>query len=457
MTGCVCPPGGGHGYERDPSDGSDADVDEARVNRLLEERVAAKRAREYDKADGLRDELRAMGIEVNDKDRCWRVRGGRGRDRGQGDDRGRKRGRESESRGGSFANDGSFLQEYEAEASHEGSVRQRRGGESDGDRRRRDRDRPADDGRGADGAAPFRKPSAALDPSKMLDMLQSVAGDADGGQEEKRVPAETCTSEDANKLAAEAVRAKLMGDMARHDKLMAKLERVKQSSGSDAGREQSAAGGAAPRATAASTEEVVIISELDADGKWIVSALCVHRIVSCSDASREQNSKPMSRPCCTGRPRVKKHKPVLPGNQRGHDRDRVDTRLKAGERRERFFADDDVSLDELVARERKEGRQAKYDAHYADNISRNKQCVRLNHHLLNCGLLASCSRQCHHFICRSPALMCLGLRRATIPRMNTEMVAPLTQNTRNDVPGRQARTMNASSNEQSTRQKSSTR
>lgn len=72
---------------------------------------------------------------------------------------------------------------------------------------------------------------------------------------------------------------------------------------------------------------------------------------------------------------MKKHKAVLPGNQRGHDRDRVDTKLKAGERRERFFADDDVSLDELVARERKEGRQAKYDAHYADNISRNKQCA----------------------------------------------------------------------------------
>eukprot|EP01043_Picozoa_sp_COSAG02_P017742 COSAG02_NODE_811_length_16911_cov_343.583095_13_plen_186_part_00 len=94
-----------------------------------------------------------------------------------------------------------------------------------------------------------------------------------------------------------------------------------------------------------------------------------------------------------GRPRVKKHKEVLPGNQRGHDRDRADTRLKAGERRERFFADDDVSLDELVARERKEGRQAKYDAHYADNISRNKQCVHLIHRHCNCmlRLLAACS------------------------------------------------------------------
>jgi hypothetical protein len=85
---------------------------------------------------------------------------------------------------------------------------------------------------------------------------------------------------------------------------------------------------------------------------------------------------------------VKKHKEVLPGNQRGHDRDHADTRLKAGERRERFFADDDVSLDELVARERKEGRQAKYDAHYADNISRNKQCVCLIH--LRCNYLLAC-------------------------------------------------------------------
>ena len=37
------------------------------------------------------------------------------------------------------------------------------------------------------------------------------------------------------------------------------------------------------------------------------------------------------------------------------------------------MADDDVSLDELVARERKEGRQAKYDAHYADNIARDRR------------------------------------------------------------------------------------
>jgi hypothetical protein len=144
-----------------------------------------------------------------------------------------------------------------------------------------------------------------------------------------------------------------------------------------------------------------------------------------------------------GRPRVKKHKEVLPGNQRGHDRDRADTRLKAGERRERFFADDDVSLDELVARERKEGRQAKYDAHYADNISRNKQCVHLIHRHCNCmlRLLAACSLTGEVDVVTSS-----GSRRATIPTTSTEMAALPTPSTRSGAHGRQARITSESSN-----------
>jgi hypothetical protein len=271
--------GSGHGYERDPSDDSGGDVDEARVNRLLTERVASKRAREYDKADQLRDELRAMGVEVNDKDRCWRLRGGGQRQRRHGDDRGRKRERATEDRGGSFANDGNFLQDFEEESRHEGNVRQKRGGGRDDDRGGGDgQDGAGDNIRGTDPAAPFKKPSAALDPSKMLGLLQSVAGGGDAEHESKPVEEQTSappvayTAEDANKLAAEAVRAKLMGDMTRHDKLMAKLERVKQSSGGGSGRSKEGGRGkpagasAAKKTTDSSNEEVVIISELDADG-----------------------------------------------------------------------------------------------------------------------------------------------------------------------------------------------
>ena len=209
------------------------DVDEAQVDRLLTERVAAKRSREYDKADKLRDELRAMGIEVADKERTWRVRGSGGRGRGRGGDdrgtngggpdRGRKRERETDERGGSFANDGSFLDQFETESRHEDSVRQKKGGSS-----RDDEHDGRDDVGSKSGTTQFKKPSAALDPSKMLGMLQSLAGGAseEGGSGDQPAPAadtpsagttdaasEYSSEEDANKLAAEALRAKLMGDI----------------------------------------------------------------------------------------------------------------------------------------------------------------------------------------------------------------------------------------------------
>ena len=88
--------GDGHGYARE-DDGGGGDVDQGRVDKLLTERVAAKRSREYDKADKIRDELRGMGVEVHDKERTWSVRGrgrrerSRDRDDGRGRDRGRDR------------------------------------------------------------------------------------------------------------------------------------------------------------------------------------------------------------------------------------------------------------------------------------------------------------------------------------------------------------------------------
>ena len=141
---------------------------------------------------------------------------------------------------------------------------------------------------------------------------------------------------------------------------------------------------------------------------------------------------------------MKKHKEVLPGNQRGHDRDRADTRLKAGERRERFFADDDVSLDELVARERKEGRQAKYDAHYADNISRNKQCVRLIRR--RCNYLLACWQLAPLHGTEVVILTSSGSRRATILMTSTGKVGLLTPSTRRGGRGKQARITSESSN-----------
>ena len=57
--------GVGHDYRRD-DDGS-AQVDERRVNELLADRLAAKRARDFDTADRIRDELRNMNVQVFDQ------------------------------------------------------------------------------------------------------------------------------------------------------------------------------------------------------------------------------------------------------------------------------------------------------------------------------------------------------------------------------------------------------
>ena len=60
------------GYSRDPSDTATVG-DEQRVHKLLSDRLAAKRAREFDQADRIREELLSIGIQVFDRVKFWRV------------------------------------------------------------------------------------------------------------------------------------------------------------------------------------------------------------------------------------------------------------------------------------------------------------------------------------------------------------------------------------------------
>lgn len=70
-------------YTREGDRSAPADV--ARIEALLAERLQAKRRREFDEADALRDELGAMGVEVFDKRKAWRLaRGGGARAGRQG-------------------------------------------------------------------------------------------------------------------------------------------------------------------------------------------------------------------------------------------------------------------------------------------------------------------------------------------------------------------------------------
>jgi len=61
-----------HDYTRH-DDGS-VEIDQEQVDRLIGERLQAKFARDYETADQIRDQLRAMGVEMMDKEKAYRVR-----------------------------------------------------------------------------------------------------------------------------------------------------------------------------------------------------------------------------------------------------------------------------------------------------------------------------------------------------------------------------------------------
>ena len=116
----------GHDYRRD--DNGSVQVDEAKVDEMLAERLQYKFSRDFQSADRIRDDLKAMGVEVIDKTLTWRAvatGGGGGRDRYRDRERDRDRDR--------------------------GGDRDRsRRDDRDRDRDRRDRDRDRDKDRGDD-------------------------------------------------------------------------------------------------------------------------------------------------------------------------------------------------------------------------------------------------------------------------------------------------------------------
>ena len=65
-----------HGYVRDVADASDGQLsadDEAALHQKLSARREAQRTRDFAEADRLRDELRAIGVTLNDKARTYRL------------------------------------------------------------------------------------------------------------------------------------------------------------------------------------------------------------------------------------------------------------------------------------------------------------------------------------------------------------------------------------------------
>eukprot|EP00746_Dinoflagellata_sp_MGD_P072351 gnl/MRDRNA2_/MRDRNA2_29370_c0_seq2.p2 gnl/MRDRNA2_/MRDRNA2_29370_c0~~gnl/MRDRNA2_/MRDRNA2_29370_c0_seq2.p2 ORF type:complete len:196 (+),score=54.19 gnl/MRDRNA2_/MRDRNA2_29370_c0_seq2:102-689(+) len=75
-------------------------ADEAKIQDMVDERQQCRRDRDFDKADRIRDELRDMGVRVDDTELTWEGRGGmrgridngKGGGKGGGGGRGRDRG-----------------------------------------------------------------------------------------------------------------------------------------------------------------------------------------------------------------------------------------------------------------------------------------------------------------------------------------------------------------------------
>merc|ERR1712087_1083974 len=65
---------GSHDYRRIGLDDDENQIDEGHVNQLLAERLQARITRDFVTADRLRDKLRDIGVEVDDKEKTWTAR-----------------------------------------------------------------------------------------------------------------------------------------------------------------------------------------------------------------------------------------------------------------------------------------------------------------------------------------------------------------------------------------------
>ena len=65
-----------HDYARAYDDGgSFVDVAQlAEIDQLISERLAAKKERDFDTADRLQEQLRYLGVEMDDRERVWRYK-----------------------------------------------------------------------------------------------------------------------------------------------------------------------------------------------------------------------------------------------------------------------------------------------------------------------------------------------------------------------------------------------
>lgn len=162
-------------------------------------------------------------------------------------------------------------------------------------------------------------------------------------KKEEAEAGESKEPEDANALGALAMQAMLSGDMARYEELNKRLEALQSSMASAASGAGGGGGGGADDQPKAAGRRVKVLEEVDAAGR---SRALLESVQSSSVQTKGRNKKGMAN--------------AVPGKGSG------------------FYEDDNVSLDDLVRRERIEGQQD-YDSNFAKHILKKGNKFKMLH------------------------------------------------------------------------------
>lgn len=196
-------------------------------------------------------------------------------------------------------------------------------------------------------------PQASDDADQVMQRMQakySSAKDGGGGApsgaeplQSVSKPEESKEPEDANALGALAMQAMLSGDMARYEELNKRLEALQANM---APASTGTGSGSAATQTMAGGQRVKVIEEVDAAGR---SRALVDSVRTASVQTKGRNKRGMAN--------------AVPGK---------------GANMTGFYEDDNVSLDDLVRRERIEGQQD-YDSNFAKHIMKRGSKFRMLH------------------------------------------------------------------------------
>lgn len=203
-----------------------------------------------------------------------------------------------------------------------------------------------------------RNKKADEDMDDVLNKLQSKYSNADAATGNEQPPAQQAAAadedgpEDGNELAALAMQAMLSGDMDRYEALNKRLEKKQAETAKPQGNSASKPSLPPPPSRSIIGERVEVLEEIDASGR---SRALLESVQSASLGTGKKGAK-----------KLRGEANVGPGEANSRDAG------PKGKKETGFYCDDEISLQDLIRKEKIEGVQD-YDANFADHIVNSKK------------------------------------------------------------------------------------